>query len=77
MSFKDERAIQRQLSKVLLPMIGVPDGGMAVLLYTFIVISHTKKKVNHLTMFENVDVQIWRTTLYSKKYLIIYIYRPL
>ena len=28
LSFKDERAIQGQLPKVLLPMIGVPDGGM-------------------------------------------------
>ena len=27
-SFKDERAIQGQLPKVFLPMIGVPDGGM-------------------------------------------------
>ena len=28
LSFKDERAIQGQLPKVLLHMIGVPDGGM-------------------------------------------------
>ena len=28
LSLKDERAIQGQLPKVLLPMIGVPDGGM-------------------------------------------------
>ena len=28
LSLKDERAIRGQLPKVLLPMIGVPDGGM-------------------------------------------------
>ena len=28
MSFKDERAIQGQLPKVLVPMTGVSDGGM-------------------------------------------------
>ena len=28
LSFKDERAIQGQLPKVLLHMIGVPDGGV-------------------------------------------------
>ena len=28
LSFKDEIAIQGQLPKVLLPMNGVPDGGM-------------------------------------------------
>ena len=28
LSFKDERAIQGQLPKVLLPMIGIPDGWM-------------------------------------------------
>ena len=28
LSFKDERAIQGQLPKVLLPMSGVTDGGM-------------------------------------------------
>ena len=27
-AFKDERAIQRQMPTVLLPMIGVPDGGI-------------------------------------------------
>ena len=30
LSFKDERTIQGQLTKVLLPMVGVPDGGIGV-----------------------------------------------
>ena len=34
------------------------------------------KLVNHSTMFENVDVEIWRTAFRSKKYLIGSIYRP-
>ena len=50
-------------------------GGVAI--YPHSDFSYQKKKlVNHSTMFENVDVEIWRTAFRSKKYLIGSIYRP-